>query len=186
MGFDGVKPPSILEAKNAMDIAIECHSLSKPYSMTGWRIGFAVGNVDAVDILAKVKSTTDTGIFKAIQKAGAKALTDPSCDDYIKENNLVLERRQKFMVEGFKKLGWPIDESIVPKATFYLWLPIPDRYKTAEEFTNDLLSTSGIVAVPGNGFGVCADRYFRLSLVLPDESLMEVLTRMQQDGFTFK
>lgn len=186
MYFGKELPPSILQANGAKDIAIEFHSLSKPYSMTGWRIGFAVGNADAVGILSKIKSTTDTGVFKAIQKAAVRALTDPKCDEYIKENNLIFQRRQKFMVEGFKKLGWPIDENKVPKATFYLWLPVPERYKTSEQFTDELLEKSGIVAVPGSGFGQYADRFFRLSLVLPDEQLKEVIVRMEKDNIRFK
>lgn len=186
MSFGSEPAPSVLQAKNAKDIAVEFHSLSKPYSMTGWRIGFAVGNADGVGILAKIKSATDTGIFKAIQKAGAKALTDPFCDEYIKENNVILQKKQQMMVKGFKKLGWPIDDSKVPQATFYLWLSIPERYKTGEEFTDDLLAKSGIVAVPGSGFGIYGDKFFRISLVLSGDDLNAVIDRMQQDGFTYK
>lgn len=185
MSFGSEAAPSILQVKGAMDIAIEFHSLSKPYSMTGWRIGFAVGNPDLVDILAKVKSTCDSGVFKAIQKAGVTALTDPACDEYIKENNVNLQRKQKLMVEGFKKLGWPIDESKIPQATFYLWLPVPDRFQSGEEFTDALLEKSGVVAVPGCAFGVCADKFFRISLVLPEDQLMAVIDRMIEDGFTY-
>jgi LL-diaminopimelate aminotransferase len=186
MQFGKERAPSILQAKGAMDIAVECHSLSKPYSMTGWRIGFAVGNTDAVGILAKVKSTTDTGIFKAVQRAGMVALTDPSCDEYIKNNNEALQHKQKLMVKGFQKLGWPIEMETVPKATFYLWLPVPDKYKSDEDFTNDILETSGIVAVPGTGFGKYGKGYFRLSLVLPDEQLLEMIDRLEKDGFRYK
>lgn len=186
MGFGEKSEPSILQANGAMDIAVECHSLSKPYSMTGWRIGFAVGNVEAVGILAKVKSATDTGIFKALQKAGAEALTNPECDKYIEKNNIILQQKQKLMVEGFKKLGWPIDDNKIPKATFYLWLPVPPRYNNdSEKFTNDLMATSGVVAVPGSAFGQNGEGYFRLSLVLPDEDLKLVIERMEKDNFHY-
>jgi LL-diaminopimelate aminotransferase len=185
MQFGDIPAASILQCEGAMDIAIECHSLSKPYSMTGWRIGFAVGNIDVVGILAKVKSTTDTGIFKAIQRAGQVALTDPSCDEYIKENNAILQQKQKLMVDGLKKLGWPIDEKSVPGATFYLWLPVPERYKDGDEYTADLLETSGIVAVPGSAFGQYGKNYFRLSLVLPEEMLTQVIERMEKDNFRY-
>lgn len=187
MSFDKEPAPSILEIENANDIAVEFHSLSKPYSMTGWRIGFAVGNSDAIGILSKVKSTTDTGVFKAVQKAGAKALTAPECDTYIKENNKNLQNKQKFMVEGLKKLGWPIDESKVPQATFYLWLPVPKKYEAnPEKFADDIMEISGIVIVPGIGFGQYGKKYFRISLVLPDEQLKEVLSRMEKDGFRYE
>lgn len=186
MSFGDHVPPSVLEAKGAMDIAIECHSLSKPYSMTGWRIGFAVGNADAVDILCKVKSATDTGVFKAVQVAGATALTDPAADAYIEEKKELFKNKQALMVEGFKKLGWPISLETVPQATFYLWLEIPPRYENGEVFCDELLEKSGIVAVPGSAFGKYADRYFRLSLVLPEESLQEVITRMESDGFRYE
>lgn len=187
MSFGEELAPSILEIEKANDICIECHSLSKPYSMTGWRIGFAVGNEEAIGILSKVKSTTDTGIFKAIQKAGAKALTDPSCDTYIEENNKNLLKKQKMMVEGLKKLGWPIDENKVPQATFYLWLPVPVKYKeNPGQFADDIMEKSGIVIVPGSGFGKYGEGYFRMSLVLAEEKLQEVITRMEADGFTYQ
>lgn len=187
MSFGEELAPSILEVEGANDICVECHSLSKPYSMTGWRVGFAVGNQDAVGILSKVKSTTDTGVFKALQKAGARALTDPACDTYIEENNKNLLKKQKIMVEGLKKLGWPIDESKVPQATFYLWLPVPVKYNdNPEKFSDDIMEQSGIVVVPGSGFGECGKEYFRMSLVLSEEKLQEVITRMEADGFTYQ
>ena len=187
MSFENKPAPSILQVEGAKNIAIEFHSCSKPYSMTGWRVGFAVGNVDAVGILSKVKSTTDTGIFKPIQKAAAKALTDPSCDKYIEENNKDLEHKQKLMVEGMKKLGWPIDENKVPKATFYLWLPVPKKYESnPDKFADDIMEKSGIVIVPGSGFGQYGIKYFRISLVLPEDQLKQVLNRMEKDGFTYE
>lgn len=187
MSFGKIPAPSMLEVEGAKDITIEFHSLSKPYSMTGWRIGFAVGNSDAIGILSKVKSTTDTGVFKAIQKAGAKALTAPECDTYIEENNKNLQHKQKFMVEGLKKLGWPIDEKTVPQATFYLWLPVPKKYEAnPDKFADDIMEKSGIVIVPGSGFGQYGEKYFRISLVLTDEKLKEMLSRMEEDGFTYE
>lgn len=186
MSFDTTPAPSILQVERAKEISVEFHSLSKPYSMTGWRIGFAVGNADAVGILAKVKSTTDTGIFKVIQKAGAKALTEPSCDEYIAKNNVDLQRKQQLMVEGLKKLGWPIEDSKIPKATFYLWLPVPKKYQSnPDKFSDDLLEVSGIVVVPGSGFGQYGKNYFRMSLVLPDDQLRQVITRMEKDNFRY-
>lgn len=186
MYFDGQEAPhSILEVNEAKDLAIEFHSLSKPYAMTGWRIGFAVGNADAVGILAKVKGTMDSGIFRAVQKAAAFALTSPECDQYIKDCNKMYAENQKIMVAGFKRLGWPIEELNPPKATFYLWLPIPRNYTSCEKFASDVLEKSGVVLVPGTAFGKTGEGFVRLSLVTPKHELEEVINRMEQDGFLY-
>lgn len=186
MHFEGEEAPhSILEVEGAKEIAIEFHSLSKPYAMTGWRIGFAVGNADAVKILSVVKSTMDSGIWKVIQKVGAFALNSAECAQYVREQVKVYENKQKIMVKGFKELGWPMEDIKLPRSTFYFWVPIPPRYKTSEAFANDMLEKSGIVIVPGTAFGKHGEGYTRLSLVNPDEQLYEVLDRMKQDGFTF-
>lgn len=186
MVFEGQeKPHSILEVEGAKDIAIEFHSLSKPYAITGWRLGFAVGNSDAIAVLATVKSTMDSGIWKVLQKAGAFALNSPECSDFIVKMNRVYQENQQFMVEGFKKLGWPAKTLNVPKATFYFWIPVPPRYKSCETFANELLEASGIVVVPGTAFGNNGEGYVRLSLVNPREELNEVIERMQADGFVY-
>jgi LL-diaminopimelate aminotransferase len=186
MYFGGEEPPhSILEVPGAKDIAIEFHSFSKPYAITGWRLGFAVGHPDAVGILETVKSTLDSGLFKALQKAAAFALGSPECDQFIRDMNKVYEENQAFMLDGFKRLGWPIDQMSPPRATFYLWLPIPPRYKSCEQFTTDLLEKSGIVAVPGTAFGKGGEGFMRLSLVTPRHELEQVLQRMEEDGFRF-
>lgn len=187
MVFEGVeKPHSILEVEGAKDIAIEFHSMSKPYAITGWRLGFAVGNEDAISILATVKSTMDSGIWKVLQKAGAFALTSPDCANFIAKMNRVYQENQQFMVEGFRQLGWP-DEALnsLPKATFYFWIPIPPRYSSCVDFANEMLEKSGIVVVPGTAFGSNGEGYVRLSLVNPREEMSEVLERMKNDGFTF-
>lgn len=186
MYFEGEEAPaSILEFPKAKEIAIEFHSLSKPYAMTGWRIGFACGNADAVNILAKLKSTIDTGIFKGIQKAAAEILVSPIGDEYIKEVNKGYERKQAIMVQGLKELGWDFSKVLVPRSTFYLWIPIPARYKTSEEFASDLLKTSGIVIVPGSGFGKFGEGYIRISIVATDENLKKAIERMKKDGFYY-
>lgn len=186
MYFDGQEAPhSILEVPGAKDLAIEFHSLSKPYAMTGWRIGFAVGNADAVGILAKMKGTMDSGIFRAIQKAAAFALTSPECDEYIRNCNKMYAENQKVMLEGFKRLGWPIEELNPPKATFYLWLPIPRNYTSCEKFASDVLEKSGVVLVPGTAFGKTGEGFVRLSVVNPKHELEEVANRLEQDGFLY-
>ncbi len=183
---DQEAPASILEFEGAKDIAIEFHSLSKPYAMTGWRIGWACGNADAVGILAKMKATVDTGIFKAVQKAASEILTSKEGDKYIKESNKNYQKKQEIMVKGFKELGWDVDNLIIPKATFYLWLPIPPSYNSAETFCQEMLQKSGIVVVPGTGFGSYGEGFFRVSIVASDDSLKEVISRMKKDGFFFK
>ncbi len=180
------KPHSVLEVDGAMDLAIEFHSLSKPYAMTGWRIAFAVGNADAVGILAKVKGTLDSGIFKAIQKAAAFALTEPVCEDYIQDVLDIYEANQNLMLDGFRELGWPVDAIKPPRATFYFWLPIPPRYKSSVDFANEMLEKAGIVVVPGVAFGQQGEGHFRMSLVNPEKELNDVLSRMKEDGFTYE
>ncbi len=185
--FEGSpKAHSVFEIEGAKDVAVEFFSFSKPYSMTGWRIGWVCGNKDAVGILGKLKSTIDTGIYKPIQKAAAEILNSKEGDDYIIEANKRFERKQKIIVEGFKELGWPMDKLNPPKATFYLWLPVPPKYKTSKEFTDDVLRTSGIVLVPGNGFGENGEGWFRMSIVAAEEQMTEVIRRLKEDGFYFE
>ena len=179
-----VKPISILEIEGAKDIAVEFFSFSKPYAMTGWRLGWICGQKDAVQIFGKMKSTIDSGIFKALQKAAAEILNSKEGDEYIEKSNKVFKKNQELFVKGLKnELGWPNFK--VPDATFYLWLPIPERYNTSVEFTDDLMKTSGIVAVPGDAFGKYGQGYIRVSIVCPEEQIIEVIRRMKEDGFFY-
>ena len=179
------KPFSIFEIDGAKDVGIEFYSFSKPYAVTGWRLGWVCGNKDVVQRFGKGKSTIDNGIFKALQKACAEILNSEEGDQYIEEGNKGYKRKQEIMVKGFKELGWPIDEKSVPHTTFYLWLPIPERYTSAFDFCEDVLKKSGVVLVPGNAFGECGEGFFRLSFVCSDEQLQEVIDRFKADGFTF-
>ncbi|MCA9800212.1 MAG: aminotransferase class I/II-fold pyridoxal phosphate-dependent enzyme, partial [Cyanobacteria bacterium HKST-UBA04] len=185
--FPGEEPPhSALEVAGAKDITIEFHTLSKPYAATGWRIGFAVGHPDAITALERVKGTVDSGIFKAIQKAGAFALTSPECEAYILEQNALYQTSQQLMVDGLRELGWPMDDVMLPKATFYLWIPVPPRFESATDFATQLLEKSGIVIVPGTAFGQYGEGYVRLSLVDTHDNMREALRRMKEDGFTWQ
>lgn len=186
MYFDEMsKPFSVLEIEGAKDVAVEFFSLSKPYAITGWRLGWVCGNKDVIQRFGKLKSTLDNGIFKALQKACSEILNSEEGDNYIKQSNLGYMRKQELLVNGFKELGWDISMEKVPHATFYLWLPIPEKYKSAYEFCQALLETSGIVIVPGNAFGEYGEGFFRLSYVCSDEQLQEVINRMKADGFYF-
>lgn len=178
-----LKPMSILEIEGAKDIAVEFFSFSKPYAMTGWRLGWICGNEEAVQIFGKLKSTIDSGLFKALQKASAEILNSEEGEEYIKEANLKFKKNQQLFIDGIKELGWK--NFYIPDATFYLWLPIPERYKTSVEFSDDLMKKSGVVVVPGDAFGKYGQGYFRVSIVCPEEQIKEVIERMKKDGFYF-
>lgn len=179
-----LKPMSIFEIEGAKDIAVEFFSFSKPFAMTGWRIGWVCGNKEAIKFFAKLKSTIDNGIFKAMQIAAADILNSEEGEEYMLWANNEFKKRQQIFVEGLKKLGWK--NFNVPDATFYLWLPIPPRYKSSVEFANDLLYKSGIVVVPGEGFGQYGEGFFRVSIVCSEEELYEIIRRMEEDGFFFE
>lgn len=174
MAFDGYKPLSFMQAQGAKDVGIEFHSLSKTYCMTGWRIGFAVGNKDIIKLLAKVKSNIDSGAFQAVQWAGIKAIQDG--DDTIKKNCAILAARRDLMVAGLKKIG--LNPPAI-KATFYLFVPIPAGY-TSADFCMKLLDEAAIVVTPGNGFGPNGEGFFRIALTLGEDRLQEALDRIEK------
>lgn len=179
---ESYKPHSALECKGAMDCCIEFYSFSKSYAMTGWRLGWACGNKDIITMLSRSKSTVDTGVFKVIQYAGADLLESPEGQNYIDEQNIKFKNKIQKFVDGLNSLGYNVK---MPKATFYLWLKIPERYSDCKAFADDMLEKSGIVIVPGTGFAKNATRYVRLSVVASDEDLTEVIKRMKEDGFHF-
>lgn len=177
------KPHSILECKNAKDIAVEFHSFSKPYAMTGWRLGWVTGNSDVISMFGKLKSSIDTGIFKALQLTGAKLLDSIEGDKYIEEANKKFEVKIQKFVDGLKSLGYDVK---MPKAAFYLWIKIPPRYNgDSKKFADELLEKSGIVLVPGEAFGDLGKGYVRISVVASDENLDNVIERMKLDGFQY-
>ncbi len=179
------KPFSVFEFKGAKDIAVEMYTLSKPYAITGWRLGWLCGNSEVVARFAKGKSTIDNGICKAFQKACAYIMTSSEGDEYIEHANAAYKRKQSIMLKGLKELGWPIEELKIPNTTFYLWLPIPRKYDNSTKFCEDLLEKSGVVIVPGSAFGKYGEGYFRISYVCSDAKLQEVIDRMKADGFRF-
>uniref|UniRef100_A0A7V4G8K9 Aminotransferase n=1 Tax=Desulfobacca acetoxidans TaxID=60893 RepID=A0A7V4G8K9_9BACT len=176
LAFDGYRPPSFLQVPGAKDMGIEFHSLSKTYNMTGWRLGMAVGNREVLAALGKIKSNIDSGAFNAIQLAGIAALdSDQSC---VAENCRIYQERRDVLVNGLRKLGFDVTP---PKATFYVWLPVPQGF-TSMRFTAHLLEQAGIVTVPGMGFGDPGEGYVRLALTVPKERLEEALTRLAKVG----
>ena len=165
-----------------MNCCIEMYSLSKTYAMTGWRLGFACGNSEIVTMLSREKSTVDTGIFKVLQYASADLMVSEEGQKYIDEQNIKFKNKLQKFVNGLNELGYQVK---MPKATFYLWMKIPDRYSSCVEYAKDLLETSGVVVVPGTAFASDATRYVRLSVVASDEDLAEVIRRMREDGFYY-
>ncbi|MCD6224748.1 MAG: aminotransferase class I/II-fold pyridoxal phosphate-dependent enzyme, partial [Deltaproteobacteria bacterium] len=166
-----------LEADGAMEVGMEFHSLSKTYNMTGWRIGFAVGRAEVIQALGQVKSNIDSGAFQAVQIAGIAALEgDQAC---IYEMNEIYTERRDLLVDGLRKLGLTAKK---PKATFYVWIDIPDGY-TSAEFASHLLTKAGVVATPGNGFGAAGEGYIRMALTVDNKRIKEVLKRIKETGF---
>ena len=174
MTYDGYIAPSFLETPGAKDIGIEMHSLSKTYNMTGWRIGFAVGNPDLITAFKKVKSNVDSGQFEAIQEAAITALSsDQSC---VREMQQIYTERRDILVAGLRKLGL---DAPSPKATFYVWCPVPEGYDSAG-FSTLLLEKAGIVCTPGNGFGDPGEGYIRMALTVSKERIEEVVERISK------
>ena len=173
--FDGRKPLSIFEIDGAKDAAIEFHSFSKTYYMTGWRIGWACGNPTLLAALAKVKSNFDSGIFTAVQVAGIAALrSDPKLIDQMRKD---YQDRRDVFIKGLGDIGWTIRP---PQAAFYVWAPIPREFKTSMETAKVFLEKADIVATPGNGFGPAGEGYIRMALTLPKERLLQAVDRLKK------
>lgn len=170
--FGDSKPPSILQVEGAMDCCVEFHSLSKTFNMTGWRIGFAIGNEEAIDALSVVKTNTDSGLFKPIQMAGAKALRgDLSSVDYLRE---IYRRRRDLVISRLSEVGvvpYP------PEATFYVWSKIPWGTDSIH-FCKTVLEKSGVIVAPGVGWGKCGEGYFRIALTVGDRVLEKAMERL--------
>ncbi len=180
MAYDGYKPPSILQVPGAKDIAIEFHSCSKSYNMTGWRVGFVLGAPIGIQALGRFKSNIDSGVFKAIQQAAITAFL--TTEDQLQTLMAVYQRRRDTIVKGLQSLGWPLQ---APKATLYVWAPIPPRYPSSTAFVTDLLDTCGIIVPPGVGYGSSGEGYFRIALTVEDHRIEEAITRMDQAGIHF-
>jgi LL-diaminopimelate aminotransferase len=171
MAFDGYKPPSIFEVDGARDVAIEFHSMSKTYNMTGWRCGWAVGATELVAPLARVKLFVDTGAFMAVQAASAAALDDSS--DFVRRNIRVFEERRDAAVAAFRENGFDCQS---PSATMYLWIPLPEHI-TSAEFSEFLMEEEGVIVLPGSSFGQGGEGFFRVSFVTSPERLREAAAR---------
>jgi LL-diaminopimelate aminotransferase len=170
--FDGYVAPSIFQVPGAREVAIEFLSLSKSYSMTGWRCGFAVGRKELIAILNRVKSYTDTGPWLAIQQAGVVAL-DRS-EEFVKPFAAELQRRRDAALAVLRKDGFDVS---TPKGAMYLWVPLPKGIPSAQ-FTRRTLEESGVVLLPGSGFGASGEGFFRIALTLPPERIATGIARV--------
>lgn len=175
--FDDEVPPSVLQVEGAMDITVEFTSMSKTYSMPGWRVGFAVGNERLIAALTRVKSYLDYGAFTPIQVAAAAALN--GSDDVIDEVRNVYRTRRDVMVESFGRAGWNIPS---PKATMFAWAPIPDQFAHlgSLEFAKLLIQETGVAVAPGVGFGEYGDQYIRLALVENEQRIRQAARNIKK------
>lgn len=160
--FDDNPPPSILEVKKARDIAVEFTSLSKTYSMAGWRMGFAAGNADLIHALKRIKSYLDYGAFTPIQVAATAALNGPQ--DCVEETRQRYKERRDVLIQGLNDAGWPLEP---PNASMFIWAPIPEKYRElgSLEFSKQLLTEAKVAVSPGIGFGTYGDGHVRIAMI---------------------
>lgn len=171
--FDNEKPFSFLELDGAKEVGIEFHSLSKTYNMTGWRIGFAVGNKDVLAGLGKIKTNLDSGVFQAVQEASITALM--TGDDILSGIRNTYQERRDALYEGLKTIGFSVNK---PKATFYLWAKVPSGVDSTT-FVAHLLDKTGVLGTPGVGFGAPGEGYIRFALTQPVSRIKEAVGRIR-------
>ena len=180
MTYDNYIASSILEIEGAKDCAIEFYSHSKSYNMTGWRIGFACGNKEAIKALGTIKNNIDSGVFKAIQEAGIEAYNTPKSE--IEKLNKIYQKRRNIVENALKELGWNIKPT---KGTFYLWLPTPNNMPSAD-FCEMLIERTGVVVVPGVGYGENGEGYFRIALTKDEKIILEAMERIKKAGIKYQ
>ena len=174
--YDGYAAPSILQIPGAEEVAVEFFSLSKAFNMTGWRIGMVVGNKQAVSALRKVKENSDNGTLRAIQFAAVKALD--SSEIIFQNINAIYKHRRDMVVKTLRENGWEVDS---PKASIYVWAPVPEKFKgDSGAFADSLLEQSGVVVTPGRAFGEFGEGFYRISLTYPDDIIQEALSRIKK------
>ena len=179
--FDGYEAPSLMQVKGAKDVGVEFISLSKSYNMAGWRIGFAVGNCELLNALAKIKGYYDYGIFAPIQISAIMAMrTDP---EIVRENASTYQARRDVLVEGLNRIGWEVPK---PKATMFVWAPIPEQYKHlgSMDFAMKLLNEAEVCVSPGIGFGSKGEGYVRIALVENENRLRQAIRQMRKSMFS--
>ncbi len=175
--FDDNPPPSMLQVPGAMDVTVEFTSMSKTFSMAGWRIGFAVGNERLLSALARVKSYLDYGAFTPVQVAAVAALN--GSDDCVKEMRAIYKRRRDVMVESFAQAGWPIP---APRASMFAWAPAPERFRNIStlEFSKLLIEKADVAVAPGEGFGEHGEGFVRLALVENEQRIRQAARNLRR------
>jgi LL-diaminopimelate aminotransferase len=174
IAFGGYRPLSLFEIDGAKEVGLEFHSLSKTYNMTGWRIGWVCGRADLVALIGQLKTNIDSGIFQAVQWAAIEALNGGEMET--REACAVYERRHRVVADTLNSLGWSIKP---PRATFYVWAPVPSGYDSIG-FAGHILDEVGVNITPGVGFGAHGEGYFRLSVTAPDARLDEAMARLRR------
>lgn len=175
IGYDGYRPPSVLEIPGAKDVAVEFYSLSKPFNMTGWRIAAAVGNEDAVKALGTLKSNIDSGPFNAVQDAAIVALRD-NPEEFFRQMNALYKVRRDLTLAALDDMGLAID---APASTFYIWFPAPPNMTSADA-TQFFVENADVVVAPGGAYGSVGEGWLRISLTVDTDRLIEALSRMKQ------
>ena len=172
--YDGYVAPSFLATPGAKEVGLEVFSLSKGFNMTGWRCAAVLGNADAIAAYWRLKTNVDSGLFDAVQLAGAAALTGPRGP--IEETNAVYARRRDLVVEALREVGIAIEP---PKGTIYVWAPVPAGH-TSASFAEHVLEEAAVVVSPGSMYGPSGEGFFRISLTTPDERIVEAMTRIRE------
>ena len=174
--YDGYVAPSFLATPGAKEVGVEVFSLSKGYNMTGWRCAAIVGNAEAIATYWRLKSNIDSGNFEAVQLAGAAALA-PEVDAEVKAMNAVYARRRDLVCEALAQAGVNVTK---PKATIYIWAPVPPGFATAAEYCEHVLEQAAVVISPGGAYGPNGEGFFRISLTAPDDRLLEAVQRLSR------
>ncbi len=173
--FDGYVAPSFLETPGAKEAGIEFYSLSKTYNMTGWRIGAAVGNAEVIESLWRLKTNVDSGMFQALQRTAAFAMT--STQKPVREMCAIYQRRRDLVVGSLREIGIEVTP---PKGTIYIWVPVPDGY-TSAGFADMVLEKCAVVVPPGSGYGPSGEGFVRISLTAPEDRIAEALDRIKDN-----
>jgi LL-diaminopimelate aminotransferase len=176
IAFDGYRPESILNIPGAKEVAIEYHSVSKTYNMTGWRVGFAVGNAEILAGLGRVKQNLDSGVFQAVQHAGIAALA--GSQQCVADNCRIWQERRDILIGGLRDMGFVVAS---PRASFYAWIPVPAGF-TSSSFCVELLVKAGVVVTPGNGFGAAGEGFVRAAFTVNADRIREAMDRIRQLG----
>jgi len=177
LGFDGYRPPSILQAEGAKEVAVELYSMTKSFSMAGWRVAFMAGNPELIAALAKLKSYLDYGTFQPIQIAATVTMNE--APDYPSQVREIYQARRDCLCDGLSRIGWEVER---PQATMFVWAPIPEAYaeKGSVEFASDLVTDANVATSPGVGFGPGGDGFVRFALIENEQRITQAVRNLRR------